>query len=631
MFLRDDRPPLPGQFSVRIAVLGAFALIAFSIIFFRLWYLEVLSSDKYLAEAQNNQVRKITVQAPRGEILDRNGEVLVANRDALALQVRTEELPRRPREREEVLREVARVANLRYERIRKQIREGAVEAPATPVTLRRDVPFELIYYIRENQERFPGVSVERIYVRTYPEETLAAHVLGYVREVSAEQLKDPRFQNLDPGDTVGQDGAESSYDSLLRGINGITRVQVDATGRPTGRALSQQQSKAGNNLVLSIDSNIQETGEEALASFDGKPGAFAVLNVNNGEVLGLGSYPTYDPSVFSQPVITQAESEAIFGVPGDLTSTGAPIFNRATNGAYPTGSTFKPITATAAMSSGIADPGTVIYDGGSLTVGDQVFKNAGGAAYGSVDMRTALQVSSDVYFYTLGRDLDYAGDEALQKTAAALGIGSPTGIDLPGEGPGLLPSPEWRDELYRKGQTDRPWSVGDNVNLAVGQGDLQADPLQMAVAYSTIANGGQVVRPHVGLRVEDPSGRVIQQIEPAPRREVEMDPAWRDAIMEGLNRAAMEPGGTSYAIFGGFPIEIAGKTGTAERPPYYDQSWYVALAPYPDPQIAVAVTIEQGGFGVDAAAPGAARILETYFNLKAGQVEPVESTEGAYE
>ncbi len=277
--------------------------------------------------------------------------------------------------------------------------------------------------------------------------------------------------------------------------------------------------------------------------------------------------------------------------------------------------------------------------------------NAGGAAYGSIDLEQALKVSSDVFFYTLGFRMDDADNPdggALQDWARKLGIGAPTGIDIGGETAGKLPTPGERNEAYEantakdsacgeevcldEGEvTDRPWTVGDNVNLAIGQGDLQADPLQMAVAYAAIANGGDIVRPHVGLRVNDPQGRAIQEIDPAVRDHVDIDPTWRQAILDGLHAAAMEPDGTSYPVFGGYPVQIAGKTGTAERPGHADQSWYIALAPYEDPKYVVAVTIEEGGFGVDSAAPAAQEILNALLHVNPSKIESVGSTAGAYE
>ena len=641
---RDSRnPAVPAQLAVRVAVLGGVALVMFTIIFLRLWYLGVLSGDKYLAEAQNNQVRELTVRAPRGAVLDRDGKPLVTNRTALALQVKETELPRSRERRARLFERVGEVAGMSPKRIRLEIRRQTRELPSSPVTLQRDVPYELVYFLRENQARFPGISVERVYVRRYPQDTLAAHLLGYVREVSPEELKDPRYESLEQGDFVGKEGVEYTYDSLLRGVNGGSRVKVDASGQPTGGRLSVREPISGNDLRLTIDSTVQAAGEGALSSF-GNPGGFVAMNVNNGEILGMGSNPTYDPSIFAQPVVPQWQYEQL-----DSDATSAPITNRATQAVYPTGSTFKPFTAVAALDDGVITPSTVIQDGGSLRIADQTFENAGGAAHGPVALREALQVSSDVFFYTMGLELNNENRaNAIQTWAQQLGLGAPTGLDVGGEGAGLVPTPEQRDEQFaentdpdgpcgeevciEKGElTDRPWSVGDNVNLAVGQGDLQANPLQMAVAYAAIANGGEVVRPHVGQRVEDPAGRVIQKIEPAPRRSLDIDPGWQRVILEGLNAAAMEPGGTSYNVFGGYPVEIAGKTGTAERPPHADQSWYVALAPYPDPKYVVAVTIEEGGFGADAAAPAASKILNELLKINERKIENVSDDQAVYE
>ena len=622
--------PAPAQFALRVAILGAAALVVFSIIFFRLWYLEVLSGDKYLAEAQNNQVREFTVQAPRGEILDSEGKVLVDNRVALALQVREEELPALKRRRERVIDRLAGLTDLEPEGIEREIRRQTRLSPASPVTLKRDVPYNLVYYLRENEAEFPGVSIDRVYVRRYPQGSLAAHMFGYVREVSADQLEDPRYETLEPGDQIGITGVESTYDEVLRGVNGASRVQVDASGRPTGRQLQLREPKTGNTLRLTLDPSVQRAGEQALASF-GNPGAFVAMDVDDGSILGLGSYPTFDPSFFGRPVIPTDEYQAL-----QDPDNGNALSNRAIQGLYPTGSTFKPITALAALDDGLISPTEPVDDPGSITVGGVKFENAGGVAHGSVDMRTALQVSSDVYFYKLG--IETNPGEGIQRWASDLSLGGPTGVDLPAEGTGLLPTPQWRNDLYEQandpdspsgeeivfGETDRPWSVGDNVNLSVGQGDLQANPLQMAVAYATIANGGEVVRPHVAMRVEDPSGRVVQEVTPEPRRQVGIDPLWRDTIMEGLHDAAMAPGGTSYSVFGGFPVQVAGKTGTAERPPFGDQSWYVVMAPYPDPEVVVAVTIEQGGFGAEAAAPAAREILQAQLKIDEQEIDSVE-------
>src|SRR5436190_6054256 len=325
----DDgrRRPIPMQLNLRVAVLGGVALVMFSIIFFRLWYLQVLSSASYVKEAQNNQVRDVTVQAPRGDITDRTGQTLVRNRTALALQIHSIDLPNSPAARKQELRRLGRVAGMKYSKIQRDIHiQHRQVAPGSTVTLKRDVPYDLVYYLRENQDKFRGISVDRVYVRSYPHGTLAAHVLGYVREINAGQLKEPRFAGVKPGDQIGQAGVEDSYDSVLRGINGMERVQVNAAGQPTGHILARRAPKEGDNLKLSLSMPVQQAGEAAVSSF-GLPGAFVAMNVHNGQVLGLGSSPTYDPSVFAKPVLTPAETRAVFG--SGSSSNPAPIYDRA--------------------------------------------------------------------------------------------------------------------------------------------------------------------------------------------------------------------------------------------------------------------------------------------------------------
>jgi penicillin-binding protein 2 len=609
MYLRsDERPAMGNRLALRIALFGGVALALLGVLFFRLWLLQVLNGDKYVAEANNNRTREFRVSAPRGDILDRNGRVLVDNRTSLALQINPRKLPLQPAKRRRELAQLADLTHGSLRRVRRLMRKQLTVAPSAPVTLRRDVGNYLVYYLEENRDRFPGVEVQRVFVRRYPRDTLAAHLLGNVGEVTEEQLKEPRFRGLEPGDQIGQDGVEDTYDRFLRGRPGVTRIQVDAFGQPTrnGKLVSKR-PVPGDNLRLSLDSSVQEAGEAALAG-RGLPGGFVTMNVNSGEILGLGSFPTFDPSVFTKP-LTQSQVDALYRDP-----VTAPLTNRAIAGLYPTGSTFKLITAMAALNSGVITADTPIFDGGSLTVGGQSFQNAGGASYGTLTLVPALQVSSDVFFYTLGLDMWDTG--ALQRWAHKLGIGRASGLDLPGAADGLLPTRRWRDTLYKEGETDRPWSAGDNIQLATGQGDLQTNPLQMAIAYATVANGGTVVRPHVGLGVDDAAGRVVREFEPKARRDVHVDAGYRAAILDGLHEAAQAPGGTSYAIFGGFPVPVAGKTGTAQRVGHADQSWYVVLAPYPNPRIVTAVTIEEGGFGAESAAPAALQIVEAYFGKR---------------
>jgi penicillin-binding protein 2 len=604
MYLRNDDRPQGSRLSLRVAVLGGVAVALFAVLFFRLWNLQVLSGDKYLSEAKNNRTREFKVIAPRGDILDREGDVIVDNRTSLALQLNTSKLPENQAEEKAVLAHLGTLVHMSLPKIRKTIREGEAVAAGAPVTLRQDVGFYLIAYIEEHQREFPGVSVQRVFVRHYPHGTFAAHLLGNVSEIDEEELKEQRYKKLEPGDEVGKAGIEYSYDKYLRGQPGLQKIQVNALGQPTpGGQLVSKLPTPGESLKLTIDSEVQAAGESALAS-QGLPGGFITMNVHNGQILGLGSFPTYDPSELIHP--TQAQVNSLYR------NESAPLTDRTVEGLYPTGSTFKLITALAALENGVITPSSVIDDPGQLCLGEECFENAEGAAYGPLSLVSALEVSDDVFFYTLG--LRMWNTNELQEWAHDLGIGRATGIDIPVGTDGLLPTKKWRDQLFKEGETERPWSAGDNIQLATGQGDLQTNPLQMAVAYAALGNGGTIVTPHLGMEVEDAAGRVIKEFDPKPRRQIKIDGGTRSAVLEGLHQAAQGPGGTSEPVFGSFPIPVAGKTGTAERRGHADQSWYCILAPYPDPRIVTCVTIEEGGFGAQAAAPAAHTILEAYFH-----------------
>jgi penicillin-binding protein 2 len=594
--------------AVRVSILTGLAIAIFSVLFLRLWYVQILEGDKYLTQANDNRVRQIRVQAPRGDILDRNGKILVANRTELAVQVRPEDLPPPGPKRRDELNRLSAVTGMTRREIVKELERGNRAAPGGPVILKKGLGVDKVYYLRENQSSFPAVSVERVFTREYKQGTAAAHLFGNVGEVTAEQLREPRYSGLRQGDAVGQSGIEYEYDRFLRGRAGTDRVQVDALGRPTGQ-LRSKPAEAGDNIRLTIDSGLQGYAEGALASF-GLPGAFVAMDVNDGSILAMGSTPTFDPAIFTRP-ITQRQYRSLTSQKAD-----APLANRAIQGLYPTGSVFKMITGTAALEHKLISPTAIFNDTGVLKIDIQTLRNAGKAVYGPIDMSDAFKVSSDVYFYSLGLKAKASkGHGQIQDWARRYGLGERTGIDLPAEVEGLIPTPAWRNRLYKEGLTDRPWSAGDNINLSVGQGDLQANPLQMAIAYAALANGGKVLRPHLTDRVESVTGEVLEEMRPAPRRQIQISDQTRSTIMDGLRRAAMEDGGTSYGVFGNFPFPVAGKTGTAERGVQPDQAWYVAIAPADDPQIVVAVTLERGGFGAETAAPVTARLIERYFKL----------------
>jgi penicillin-binding protein 2 len=605
---RETRPPITPQLALRVAIIGGVALVMFAVVFFRLWYLQVLSGDKYKAEANNNRVREITIQAPRGRIVDRNGKVLVDNRYGLAVTVSPDKLPKNPKAQAKIYARLAPLVGMSAKQVRHSVMKQLAAIPFSPAIVKDDVPQATYSYILENQDRFPSVDVEQLAFRKYPYHQIGAHLFGTVGEVTAPELKQDRYRGVKQGDRVGQSGIEYSYDRYLRGKDGARRVSVDALGNARQR-LAERVPKPGRQLRLSVDFDVQKAGQEAIA---GDNSGFVVMDVNTGEVRALGSNPSFDPNVFAK-TIKESDYKRLSNP-----ANGTPLTDRATQGLYPTGSTFKLITAIAALEGGLITPDTVAYDGGNLKVGGITFWNAGHASNGALALRRALQVSSDVFFYRLGQEANGSGDgHLIQRWAGRLGLGRPTGIDLPGESSGLIPSPEWRNRLYHKHLTDRIWTVGDNINLAVGQGDVQVDPLQLAVAYAAIANGGYVVKPHLGQRVEDSQGRVIQEFRTPPRRKLNINPAYRQAILDGLKAAATQPGGTSYPVFGHFQIPVCGKTGTAQKGlGRADQSWYVGLAPCPNSRYVVVATFEHGGFGVQTAAPAVRKIMSVLFGIK---------------
>lgn len=604
-------------------MLGVAALAFFAIVFFRLWFLQVLSGDQYLAEANQNRTRDIRVEAPRGQIFDRNGDLLVDNRSSW--QVRVDQRQWRiglTKERqllrfnnpafEPVLARLSKALDEPESRLKEKMRDSLLQEPFANAVVAEDVKYASVVKISENSEDYPNVDVSQTFERGYPRDKLAAHLFGYVREISEKQLKSGDFEGARQGDRVGQDGLEAEYDRYLRGRSGVQRIEVDVTDR-SRRELPGRAPKTGDSLRLTIDRSVQRVGEAAIArGSSGIPthgSAFVAMDVNSGEIHGLGSYPNFDPSVFTG-VLKPSEYKRI-----SSKANGTPIVNRAVASGYAPGSTFKPITSIATLSAGLVTPGEVIADNGVFEFGGREWINAGKVPNGPVNLVSAMRVSSDIYYYIMGMRAYRKGDQLLQKWASRLGIGRSPAIDLPYSAPGQVSNPKAIKSIEK-----RDYNIGDNMNAAVGQGATLVSPLQMALAYAAIGNGGYVVTPHLGKRIDNARGQAIQDIEQPARRRVSISPTYSKQILQGLHEAAQAPGGTSYDVFSDFPVKIAGKTGTAEVFGKEDQSWYVALAPYPKPRYVVAVTVEQGGFGAEAAAPAARQILAKLLRVEGSDV-----------
>ena len=675
----DRRPPLTPQLAVRVTIIGGVALAMFAIIFFRLWFLQVLSGSEYVADAKTNRTRKVLVAPPRGEIVDRNGAVLVKSREAIAVQIVPTEL--RPSVRNPTISQLARppaadralyrrlagvlgigtasqrckvigykprglktvqvTYHLRLPQIACDVAQAVYQLPYADATIATDVKPDVLFYLRERHDEFPGVTEPQVYLTSYPYGPLAAQVLGTVGPINSTEVHQAAFRGLPENAVVGQTGLEAFYDRYLRGRFGADQVEVDSEGDLV-RELPVIAPKAGNTLKTSLDVKLQQAGQKSLAQSiasntpGGAGGAFVAMDPQNGQVYAMGSLPSYDPNIFTKPIQQSVYDSLISPTSGD------PLNNRAVDGLYPTGSTFKVITATAALESGAWSLGDTYDDTGEycFSVGGLCLHNAGHVANGVLDLVNAIRVSDDVFFYNLGALLNvpptgHPLGGALQAWARRYGIGQPTDIDLPYAASGNLPDPRWRDfvtreELRYEKQHHVPcctiaypgtWTVGDNVNLAVGQGDVLVTPLQLAIVYAAVANGGTIVRPHIGLQVENSLGdTVLQKIDPPPARHIHINPTYLDTIREGLREAASAPGGTSADVMGNFPEQVYGKTGTAEHNNEPDQAWYACFVPATatSKPIVVVVTVEKGGFGDVAAAPVARQILSEWFFGKPG-------------
>ncbi len=605
--------------TLRIAVLGIVALCLFAIVFFRLWFLQVLSGDQYLAEATQNRVRDVRVEAPRGDILDRNGNTLVKNRSSwqvridqnawdIALSQKNQQLVFNNPDFAPVLKRLSLALHTPQRELKEKMRDSIRQEGFANAVVAEDVDYESVVKVAENSEAFPHVTVSQSYKRAYPNGTLAAHLFGYVREIDEQQLESRQFEGASQGDRVGQTGLEYEYDRYLRGKPGLERIEVEASGKAR-KELPGTKPRTGNSLRLTIDKGLQQAGEAAIARGSaGVPthgSAFVVMDVQTGEIRAMASYPTYDPAVFSG-VLKQSVYDRISSA-----SNGLPIINRTVGSVYPPGSTFKAITSIANMQAGLLTPGWSIDDAGVWEYGGYKWQNAGKEPLGNINLTQALQYSSDIYFYQQGLKAYQKGGQIIQRMAGRLGLASKPTIDLPDAAAGQVSNPK-----IIRAQEKRPWNAGDNMNASVGQGSTLASPLQMAVAYAALGNGGYVVTPHLGKGINGPSGQAVQEIKRPSRRKLDLNKSNIDAILGGLHAAAQGGGGTSAAVFGDFPVQIAGKTGTAEAGGgKEDQSWYVALAPYPNPRYVVAVTVEQGGFGAESAAPAARQILAKLFGL----------------
>jgi penicillin-binding protein 2 len=569
---------LTPKIALRVAVFGALALAIFAVLLLRLWALQVLSGEQHLRAAQSNQLRTLRLDASRGVIRDRKGRILVGNVNGTAVQVWPADLPEKGRY--QVLQRLGKVVKVPAPRIAREV-DSRRNDPLSPIVVKENISLAEITYLSERREEFPGVRLVESTVREYPHGRLAAHVLGHVGEIGPEQLEQPQFADLVAGDKVGQAGVEAAFDRYLRGTPGLARMRVDSLGRPRSDIEPMRTPMPGNDVQLTIDLDLQFAAERALehgiqvarnvecdGCWNANGGAVVAMDARNGEVLALASNPTFDPNVFVGKPNPWRVKPLVDAVAAKRRNY--PGLNRAISGVYPAGSTFKPVTAIAALEEHLVSPYealpcTPVYTFVGENGVSYNFRNWTPLINTAITLPTALALSCDTYFYEIGEDLFYLRESPLQQWSATFGFGKPTGIELGPEAPGLIPTPEWRKE-YFEDPIEQLWKPGDSIELTIGQGEMSVTPLQMARFYALVANNGRLVTPHVFKDVKGPGevSIVPHPTQPAPKR-LDVSTSALQVVREGLFRATHDPDGTSTAVFSSFPVPIAGKTGTAEK------------------------------------------------------------------
>lgn len=579
----------------RLKILAIILILIIVALISRLVYLQIYQGEYFGKLADGNRIRLVSTSAPRGVIYDRNDVPLVNNRPAFTVELLPSLEPVSP----EVVDRLAKLLNLNAEDINNKI---ANHSGFDPVTIKVDVTPEIISVIEEQQDLYPGVFIDTKPVRNYIYKTEGVHVLGYVSEISDSELEDKKKSGDDSyklGDIIGKFGLEKYYDTYLRGTPGGEQVEVDVTGRPVQR-LGMKEPIAGNNLRLTIDYHLQDAAERAMDEVLGQIGAQAaaavVLNPQTGEVLAMVSRPNFDPNLFALGISTK-DWNVINNNPH------YPLDNKAVTGEYPPGSTFKIITGTAALMEKVVTPDELIFDSGQHWIIPKT--NADGEALGYINFVQALAHSDNVYFYEMGNRL---GIDRLAKWARLFGIGEKTGIDLSYEASGNVACPEYKRKVF-----DEEWYLAETFDASIGQGFTLATPLQMAVVMSEAATGGKKYKPYLVRDIFDSNGNVIKHFDPVLVRDLNIDPAIAQLVQQGLHEVSTI--GTAASMFRDFPVPIAGKTGTAENSQGREHGWFVAYGPFDNPNIAVAVIVENAGYGATSAVPIGHKILTAAFGL----------------
>ena len=664
---------------LRLAILRVLVLTLLGTLLARLWYLQVMAGDEYAAIAKSNRIREVIEAAPRGRLLDDMGRAMVRNRTALVVTVDGSVWDRLPDDGKAVSQRLAKVLGMPLPELAARVETCGPKAkdrvlcwkgsPYQPVPVKSDVTPRVAFRIQEHGEDYPGVEASLQAVREYPHGPVAAHVLGYISAVSEDELKRKEFKDYRRTDLVGRSGLEQVYDRDLRGRSGVRKVAVNSSGRVTG-VVDTVSPAPGNDVVLSLDLKLQQVVETALkrgidnaratidtrektGHFKAPAGAAVVLEAKTGQVLAIASYPTYDPSVFLRP-IPQSRFDRLFGE-----AVGSPLTSRATQGLYAPASTFKLISTSSAVMNGQANFNGAYACPGEFKVGTRAFRNFDSAPLGTISMRTALVKSCDTVFYKFAYDnwvidqrridAKQPAAEVLQRMARAYGFGRETGIDLPSEQDGRIVDRGFKQRRFdqnkdiycKRAQTGYPeepnaarrkllediakenctdgwrYNAGDHVNLSIGQGETVVTPLQLAVAYMALANGGKVLEPHLAKAVVGADGKVMRHIKPVVKGTLPVRADVLASIRSSLAGVTTE--GTARGAYAGFPLDrvhVAGKTGTGQVFGKQDTAWFASFAPANDPKYVVVAMVEEAGQGGRIAAPITREIYEGLYGFR---------------
>jgi penicillin-binding protein 2 len=601
------------DFQGRFKYLVVFVGLAFLLIFIRLWSLQVIKGSELRHLSENNCIRLIENPADRGMLFDCKGRVLAHNRPSFEVYLVPEDVKANP----EVLIKVARMLNTTTDEIEEKIKAQKRRAPFRPVKIKSDIQWNELALLESNRVFLPGLIVDVRPRRAYDYGDLASHLIGYLGEIDENELRQSKEVPYRMGALIGKYGVEYQWENELRGVDGGRQIEVDAIGREI-RPLGMVEPFPGNNLFLTIDADLQKTAEEA---YKDKNGALIAMDPKTGRLLAMVSKPSFEPFARN---ISPEEWKALVENPHH------PLTNKGIQGQYPAGSVFKIITAIAGLESGAITPNTSFPCEGAFHYGNRYFRCWKEGGHGRISLHRAIAESCDIYFYQLGLKL---GPDLIARYAYEFGLGRATGISLPHEKPGIVPTSSWKKKRF-----GTPWYSGETLSFAVGQGYLLTTPLQLLMLISGVANGGKFYLPQVVEKIEDIYGNIIEEYPPMELGRADVSQKTLQIIQEALKGAVNDPHGTGSACLLK-EVKVAGKTGTAQvvalpedfkrgemkRIPLRlrDHAWFVAYAPFEDPKISVVVLVEHGGFGATAAAPIARKVIEKYLDLKP---QPVSKT-----